>query len=324
MFVTGEILARTIENSPEIIKGLKDGVFEIFGGVIRVAKGNEGAGQIIAHLKFPEGADAIKDSISNLQNVLIQQTGQINQSIGGLQSSINVLQSLQSANLVLSGLNLAVSAAGFAIVCQKLNTISNTLNQHTSKLSQLVNLALKTQQRDEVLDTATFNSLLKRVMQLSAIGDASSIKGLILPIMHQYEFTKLTLSCAGQHQQSINIISELSQVELLQKRLTYLGFALAYAHHNAGESDNALQAINELEHDLEIFSQNLVNLVSQESILKSLNQTQFLKVKEIASIKKQTVPALEYQRSVLQLVVVRPELKQIFAEHCHEILLLSA
>lgn len=324
MFVNGEILARTIENSPEIINGILDGVLVIFGGVIRVAKGNEGAGQIVAHLKFPEGADTIKESISSLQNVLIQQTSQINQSIGGLQSSINVLQGLQSANLVLSGLNLAVSAAGFVIVCQKLNAISNTLNQHTSKLSQLVNLALKAHQRDEFLDTATFNSLLKRVMQLSAIRDASSIKGLILPILHQYEYTKLMLSSAGQSNQLIDVTSDLNEIELLQKRLTYLGFALAYAHHNAGEVDNALGAINELEHDLEIFSQNLVNLVSQESILKSLNQAQFLKVKEIVSLKKQTVPALEYQRSVLQLVAVRPELKQIFAEHCHEILLLSA
>lgn len=324
MFVNGEILVRTIENSPEILNGLQDGVFEIFGGVIRVAKGNEGAGQIVAHLKFPEGADAIKESISNLQNVLTQHTGQINQSIGGLQSSINVLQGLQSANLVLSGLNLAVSAAGFVIVCQKLNAISDTLNQHTSKLNQLVNIALKAQQRDEFLDTATFNSLLKRLKQLSAIGDTSSINGLILPIMHQYEFTKLMLSSAGQSNQLRDVISDLNEIELLQKRLTYLGFALAYAHHNAGESDNAFEAINELEHDLEIFSQNLVNLVSEESILKSLNQAQFLKVKEMASLKKQTVPALKYQRCVLQLVAAKPELKQIFAEDSHEILLFSA
>ncbi|MDP5130177.1 MAG: hypothetical protein NWQ54_04805 [Paraglaciecola sp.] len=324
MPIAEEILARTIKDSPEIIKGLQDGLYEIFGGVIRVAKGQEGAGKIVAHLKFPAGSDELKESVSSLQKVLTQQAGQIQHIIGGLQSSINVLQGLQTANLALSGLNLAVSAAGFVIVCQKLNAISETLNHHTSMLNQLVNIALKAQQRDEFFDTATFNSLLKRLMQLSAIDDVSSINGLILPIMRQYEFTKLMLSSVVNGQHSIDVVSKLNEVELLQKRHIYLGFALAYAHHNAGESDNAFEVINELEHDLEIFSHNLVKLVSEDAILKSLNQIQFLKVKEIASLKKETVPALEYQKDVLQLVSSRPELKRIFADDCNEILLISA
>ena len=43
MSMMADLLIRTIKESPEIIKGIQTGALEVFGGVIRIAKGQEGA-----------------------------------------------------------------------------------------------------------------------------------------------------------------------------------------------------------------------------------------------------------------------------------------
>lgn len=91
MSVMADLLVRTIKESPEIIKGLQTGVMEIFGGVIRIAKGQDGAGQIVAHLRFPDQQEALQNSLSQLQQAMSQQLGQVQNGLSSIQSSINVL-----------------------------------------------------------------------------------------------------------------------------------------------------------------------------------------------------------------------------------------
>ncbi|RZF80540.1 hypothetical protein EXT46_10995 [Pseudoalteromonas sp. CO325X] len=324
MSVAKDILVRTIDNSPEIIEGLKDGTFELFGGVIRIAKGQAGAGQIVKHLVYPGSPEALEKSITNLQSVLQQQSGQIQDSISNLQSSMDVLQGLQYANIALSGLNLAVSSVGFVVVCNKLNHISRVLEQHTTKLDILCEGVLRTEQRDAFKDTARFTSLLKRLSQLSVEDDAQLIKGMVWEIMNQYQYTKLMLTEACKVQKKEHILSALGGIELLQSRLQYLGFAMAYAYNAADESAHAVEAIMELDKEMMCFGRTIVNLVSSEPLIKCVSTEQFEKLKEIVSLRKEIEPAIEYQKNVFNLISARPELKSIVAQNCDEILLIAA
>ena len=70
MSIDADVLYRTIKQSPDIIEGLKTGMYKIYGGVIRVAKGHEKAGSIVAHLMFPSDAEKAQESIESLKNVL--------------------------------------------------------------------------------------------------------------------------------------------------------------------------------------------------------------------------------------------------------------
>ncbi|EML0363900.1 hypothetical protein RI835_003296 [Providencia rettgeri] len=189
MSIASEILIRTFEQSPEILEGLKSGLYKIWGGVIRVTAGHDNAGSIIAHLKFPNDMSQAQQSIESLQAVLSKQMDGLQGGIDALQSSMGVLQSLQSANLAMSGLNLAVSAVGFAIVCHKLNRIEGTLKQHEQKLDILLQLATEAHQRELFRDEARFIANVDCTRQFAAMGDIQQLKSLIPTFKEQYEFT---------------------------------------------------------------------------------------------------------------------------------------
>lgn len=203
-------LIRTINESPEIIEGLAKGTLTLWGGVIRRAKGQEGAGQIVAHVIFPDNPKDMENSVSQLQQAMNQHYSNLQSSIdnvqqqlqtglSSIQSNMQVLQGLQVANLALSGLNLAVSVAGFAIVCQKLNTISKTLESHTDKLNIIINYLAKAEQKDEFRHQATFIALIKSLKQYSEVNDFEMVKSLEPKLRCQFEFNKLLLVSAESH-----------------------------------------------------------------------------------------------------------------------------
>ncbi len=184
MPVIQEVLYRTFNQSSEILEGLSNGLYAIYGGVIRITKGNDKAGTIVAHLKFPgneqqtaESIEKVKSSLSNIQG-----------GIDSLQNSLGSLHTLQYANIALSGLNLAVSAAGFAIVCKKLNGIESILNTHTQKLDTLLSLVLDTHQKESFKQAARFNAVITTARQFVEMNDYEQLKTLIRPFIEQYEF----------------------------------------------------------------------------------------------------------------------------------------
>jgi hypothetical protein len=94
--------------------GLRVGELVRTGGVVRIAKGFEGAGQIAVHLRdtFPQGA---------LQ-LLAPSTGPLLQ--------------LSSVAAAAGVLNLGVSAVGFAVVCHKLGVLQRSVNAISTQLDQ--------------------------------------------------------------------------------------------------------------------------------------------------------------------------------------------
>ena len=323
MSVMADLLVRTIKESPEIIKGLQTGAMEIFGGVIRIAKGQDGAGQIVAHLRFPDQQEALQNSLSQLQQAMSQQLGQVQNGLSSIQSSINILQGLQVANLALSGLNLAVSVAGFVIVCQKLNAIAATLKQHSQKLDMIINMVLKGQQRESFKSQATFTSLLKTLQQYSAVNDFQSMKLLVQPLIEQYEMNKLVLLEAVGSQESFSN-SSFKELAVLQERLMYLGIAIGFVSAKTASKDQAIKHINELEETLTEIRQKLVKVASSDKVLLNIHEHDFLTLKSITSFKKEILPALEYQKQTLTLITERPELESVFLKNTNEILLIAA
>lgn len=171
MSVAVDILIRTFEQSPEILAGLKSGLYKIWGGVIRVTAGHDNAGSIVAHLKFPNDMSQTQQSIETLQAILTSQMDGLQNGIDTLQSSMGMLQNLQYANLAMSGLNLAISAVGFAVVCHKLNRIEGTLHQQNQQLDILLRLAIEAHQREMFRDEARFIASVDCAQQFAESGD---------------------------------------------------------------------------------------------------------------------------------------------------------
>lgn len=327
-------LVRTIKESPEIIEGLLNGTLKIWGGVIRRAAGHDGAGQIVAHIIFPNNAENIESSISQMQQLMNQHYNQLQSSIGNIQqqmqtgfsviqSSMQVLQGLQIANLALSGLNLAVSVAGFAIVCQKLNAISKTLESHTEKLNTIVNYLSEAKQKDDFRDQAAFISLFKSLKQYCDVKDFNMVKSLEPKLRYQFELNKLLLVNA-LNLSSSSIERPFDTIEQLHKRFVYLGMAVTFVASRTASNDHAFAILTEVEETLTSISEQLVASTVSPQVLKSLSKNEFSNIKSIVSLKKESLPALEYQKQTLQLVAARPELEDILRINSNEILLVAA
>ena len=334
-------LVRTINESPEIIEGLVKGTLKLWGGVIRRTAGQDGAGQIVAHIIFPDNPKDMESGISQLQQAMNQhystlqssmnsmQSGidsiqqQLQTGLSSIQSSMQVLQGLQVANLALSGLNLAVSVAGFAIVCQKLNAISKTLESHTEKLNIIINYLSKAQQKDDIRDQAAFISLFKSLKQYSDVKDFNMVKSLEPQLRYQFELNKLLLvNALNSNNSSMEL--PFDTIKQLHKRFVYLGMAVAFVASRTASNDHAFEILNEVEETLTSISEQLVASTMSAEVLKSLSKNEFSNIKSIVSLKKESLPALEYQKQTLQLVAARPELEDIFKLNTNEILLIAA
>ncbi|MDM8543660.1 hypothetical protein QUF90_21510 [Desulfococcaceae bacterium HSG9] len=110
----------------EIIKGLMAGLYNRYGGVIRVAKGNPDAGQIVSILQdVPEKSNSIVQQVQKLNMVQMQ-------NFKAIKTSLNVsnqLLGLTSVGALSSVVNLGVCAAGFYIMNKKLNELQSAMHQ---------------------------------------------------------------------------------------------------------------------------------------------------------------------------------------------------
>lgn len=86
----------------EIVRGLSDGTFIRWGGIIRRAAGTPGAGQIVAHLR---------------------ELGTVSQ----VPAQLSTLLTLGQVGAAASVLNLGVSVAGFAIMVKKLDRLQGDM-----------------------------------------------------------------------------------------------------------------------------------------------------------------------------------------------------
>ncbi|HAU8267102.1 TPA: hypothetical protein I8287_004826 [Kluyvera intermedia] len=325
MSIDADVLYRTIKQSPDIIEGLKTGMYKIYGGVIRVAKGHEKAGSIVAHLMFPSDAEKAQESIESLKNVLSSQMGTIQSGIETLQGSVNTLQMLQSANLALSGLNLAVSVAGFAIVCHKLNRIESLLHTQSQKLDTLLHLALDARQRESFRDIASFNAALNTARQFAEMGDTAQLKSLVHNLNAQYEFTSLALKNTANAVNSAEFYPSLHELNILQERFMYLGLFRSFIQQKIGAPRYALESLEQLNADwLEINTTIVDGISHSPATLQHLSRQDGDNLLSFLNYRKTRIEAIEYQSNLLRLAIEKPEILEFINASNDEILVLAA
>lgn len=316
-----DVLSRTLGSVQEVIDGIQSGLYTVWGGVVRVAKGHEGAGQIIGHLQFPGDAQQAKESIERLQQML----GGIQGGVDAIQESLGVLQSLQVANLALSGLNLAVSVAGFAIVCSKLNGISGQLELQSAKLDQLVDLSVEAKELQQLRDTARFRSTVKTIRQFADLGDINGLKGQVSTLHEQYEFTKLTLERSASMACSDSFLSSLELLRCLQERMMYLGFLQSYVQHRVGANKFAVEALRELQSDWLAMSTVIVDSISaNQDWVGKLTHASADNIVSFLQHRIEVAPAIEYQASLLEFASEKPQLIELLNGETTEVRLLAA
>lgn len=312
-----DILYRTIDSSPEIIEGIRSGLYSVWGGVVRIAKGGEGAGRIIGHLRFPGDAEQAEQSIEHLRGLLGR--------VEGLQETLAGLQNLQYANLALSGLNLAVSAAGFAIVCKKLNGISNKLDSHSEKLDILIEMAKEARVREELRDSARFRASLKTIRQCAETGDYDGLKAQIGGLNEQYEMTKLTLSRAATGIAGANFNERLDAMKMLQERMMHLAFLQSYLNQRLGYQKYAVEALRDLQSDWVTINSTIVDTIEVDrKWVESLNQNDASHVVSLLRYRKDMNQAIEYQAGLLALKGEDPRAAQFVGDEREEILFMAA
>lgn len=315
--MSAETVVRALSSAPEILEGLRSGLYKEWGGVIRVAKGNPKAGQIVGHLQFPGNANQASEQIASLQQVL--------SGAGGIQETLGSLQNLQYANLALSGLNLAVSVAGFAIVCKKLNAISDQLNSQSHMLDQLVDLALDAKAREELRDSARFRAALKTVRQFAELGDIQGLKDQVANLHEQYEITKLTLSRGAANVSNKGFVETLDVLKNLQERMMYLGFLQSYVQQRSGAHHFAIETLRELQSDwLEINTVVIENIAANQEWLETLSKESGDNIVSFLKYRKEMAPAIEYQANLLGFIADSPQLVELLDDDVTEIRFLSA
>lgn len=312
--MSAEILARTISSAPEIVEGIRSGLYRVWGGVVRYAAGNPKGGQIVGHLQFPSDAGQASEQISRLQEAL-----------SGAQESLGVLQNLQYANLALSGLNLAVSVAGFAIVCNKLNGISEQLNRQSEKLDVLIEMARDAKAREELRDNARFRTVLWTVRQSAEQGDIQGLKSQVGNLREQYEITKLTLNRAAAGTTDKGFVESLDVLKSLQQRMMYLGFLQAYVQQRTAGEKYAIEVLQELQADwLQINTVVVEAIAANQEWVEQLSQDAGDNVVSFLEFRKQAAPAIEYQIGLLEFTASNPEAASLFNEDVTEIRFLAA
>lgn len=320
-----ETLIRSVGSDPKIINGIKSGIYRICGGVIRIVKGVQGAGRIVAHLQVPGDSEQVRESIARMQQVLGQKIEGVQSGVDTIQESIGALQNLQVANLALSGLNLAVSVAGFAIVCNKLNDISNQLESQSAKLDHLIALAVEAKHLDQLRDVARFRGTVKTIRQFAEMGDVDGLKGQISTLHEQYEFTKLTLMRSASGACKDEFVGSLELMDCLQQRMMHLGFLQSYVQQRIGAYRFAVEALHELQNDWLTINETIVNTVSaNQEWVGQLSQESGNNIISLLEFRKKAAPAIEYQASLLEFVSDKPHLIECLANEPEEIRLLVA
>jgi hypothetical protein len=321
MSVIPEVLYRTFQQSPDILEGLSNGLYAIYGGVIRITKGNDKAGTIVAHLKFPGNERQTAEAIEKLKSSLSTLQG----GIDTLQNSLGSLHTLQYANIALSGLNLAVSAAGFAIVCKKLNGIESILNTHTHKLDTLLSLVLDTHQKDSFKQTAKYNALITTARQFVEENDHEQLKSLIRPFNEQYEFTRMILKNCASSANDESFFSSLPELSLLQERFMHLGICLSYIQQKIDKPRYAIETMQKMQNDwLEINETIVETLTASPKMIHTLTQHNAASIRSFLDYRKERISGIEYQTNLLKLVEKRPELNEVINDVSNDILILAA
>lgn len=318
MSVSDVIVSRAIDS--KFLSGIESGKFSLHGSVVRLAKGQQGAGEIVGHLQIPTDANRADQALSQVKSMLSQ--GATNTQ--ALQSSMNVLQGLQVANLAVSGLNLAVTTAGFVIVCKKLNAMTAILQKNSEMMEKLMDLATAAKRKSELRDQAEFLALLKTAQQFIEEDDVDQLRSLINKFNELYQFNK-DLLLDAVNVPARDIPDALDAIDLLQQRLLYLGFVRASVQRQCGSYQYARAAMNDLMADWGIATNAIVDQIKagDEWVSTFLGKSDAEAIKSVLIKRKKAIPAIEYQINMLQAIESNPGMSKQLESPVDEVRILE-
>ncbi len=300
MSVINAELARDLPKLHEIYQRIASGELELFGGVVRYAKGTGKGGRIAAHLVFPSDPQQAQRSISQLQAAMQEGMGNLQGGMDALQQGMGSLQALQMANLAMAGLNLAVTTAGFVIVCKKLNKISGQIEAQSAGIAETLQLVSEAHERSLLMDEAKFRGLVLACQQHFEEGDTELLKHKIQDFHEQYQFTKLVLQRHAN--KAASNVDRLNDIQVLQDRLVNLGLFLAHVQIKVGARKRGQESLQHLAQDLEELNGNRVKaLTSDRDLSFRITEDQLSNVVSFIENGKQAIPALTYQVDLLTI-----------------------
>ncbi|MFJ4376456.1 hypothetical protein ACIP1T_28050 [Pseudomonas japonica] len=322
MPVNADPLIRALPDRPDVLAKIQNGIYRLWGGVVRYAAGTDKGGQIVGHLVFPGDSQETHQRLQQLQDTLGKGLGSLQDGIGQVQQSMNVLQGLQSANLAMSGLNLAVTTAGFVIVCKKLDGISAQIQAQSQVIAETLQLVSDIQERNLLADEAQFRALTLTARQFCELGEVEHLKGLIAAFHKEYQFTRLVLEKHAPI--AASSVERFAQIRLLQDRLVNLGLMLAHVQMKAGAAKYSRECVAQLERDLIALNQRRVEVLSSDRAIASrITHGQFADITNFLQQGKQLLPALSYQADVIDLETRHPGLLERVSKS-REIMLVAA
>ena len=131
----------------DVLEGIRRGTYDVCGGVIRRAVGEDGAGQVVRHL-LP-----VRSGLGD--------SGRLRRIMPSRLRTTQSLLHVATGTMLLSGLDLAVSAVGFAVLNEKLNVLEDDLRVMISKVDGIAEL-LKLEERAKLKATLKNVSALAR------------------------------------------------------------------------------------------------------------------------------------------------------------------
>lgn len=321
MHMTYDSLLRSLPEAPEIIAKLRNGTYEIHGGVIRHAAGSGQGGQIVKHLIFPSDPLQTQQRLQEFQSTISNRMSTLQSGMDGIQQSMNVLQGLQKANLVMSGLNLAVTTVGFVIVCKKLDGISGQIQAQSEGIAQTLKLVGEVYDRSLLHDEARFRSLLLSTEQYCEQGDVEHLKAQIPKFHDEYQFTKLILERNAPLKASN--LDRFSEISLLQDRLVNLSIVLTHVQVKCGSPAYGRKSLTQLADDVRMLNAKRIESMLTDDVATEVNRSRFAEISDFLKSGRDMIPALAYQADVIDLESRHPGLIQRASES-NEILLVAA
>ena len=135
MSIKGEYIVNKVYRiiPEEVMRLIKEGHAEVYGGVVRYINSGSKNGKIIRHLSFVD-----IDSDSGVLNELSKFRGEFNNVTEVLRNMQNISNALNKFNLIMSAVNLCVNVVGFTVVINKLNNINEQLKVIDLKTNILI------------------------------------------------------------------------------------------------------------------------------------------------------------------------------------------
>ena len=279
--------------------------YTLSGGTIRVAKGYDGAGQIVRHLVYPSDAKSAENILSDIKTKVIQ-TQDVISTVKNGNTILKSIQSLQHMTIALQGMNLAVSAVGFVLVINKLNKISQKIDDLHQKIDFVLEDINDLKYYQECIQATKFSATLKNLESSLRIRNKSESYSLINRLRESQE---LFMYQCDMYVNPNDVKRFFYQTELFDQYYQgVLGssFAIANAFFQLGETQEALNVIQSIKSWQLIIESSLKKVIlgSNPPVwLGKLTDKQKNYSKKSLLLIHDTASALEYTKNTYQICI---------------------